>query len=82
MPQEIHSCARRERAKRLHSQAHDNSTDDDSYTTESLRLGAAPQDVPDALGHADPRTTRRYHRSHHNLDRSPNYLLAAALMKD
>ena len=50
-----------------------------SYATESLRLGAALQDVQDALGHADPRTTRRYDRSRHNLDRSPNYLLAAAL---
>jgi integrase len=42
-------------------------------------LGAALQDVQDALGHADPRTTRRYDRSRHNLDRSPNYLLATAL---
>ena len=50
-----------------------------SYATESLRLGAALQDVQDALGHADPLTTRRYDRSRHNLDRSPNYLLAAAL---
>ena len=52
-----------------------------SYATESLRLGAALQDAQDALGHADPRTTRRYDRSRHNLDRSPNYLLAAALTK-
>jgi integrase len=44
-----------------------------SYATESLRLGAALQDVQDALGHADPRTTRRYDRSRHTLDRSPNY---------
>src|SRR3954468_17601665 len=50
-----------------------------SYATESLRLGAALQDVQDPLGHADPRTPRRYDRSRHNLDRSPNYLLAAAL---
>ena len=50
-----------------------------SYATESLRLGAALQDVQGALGHADPRTTRRYDRSRHNLDRSPNYLLATAL---
>jgi integrase/recombinase XerD len=50
-----------------------------SYATESLRLGAALQDVQDAFGHADPRTTRRYDRSRHNLDRSPNYLLATAL---
>jgi hypothetical protein len=34
-------------------------------------LGAALQDVQEALGHADPRTTRRYDRSPHNLDRSP-----------
>jgi integrase/recombinase XerD len=53
-----------------------------SYATESLRLGAALQDVQDALGHADPRTTRRYDRSRHNLDRSPNYLLATALTED
>lgn len=53
-----------------------------SYATESLRLGAALQDVQDALGHADPRTTRRYDRSRHNLDRSPNYLLAATLTRD
>ncbi len=53
-----------------------------SYATEALRLGAALQDVQDALGHADPRTTRRYDRSRHNLDRSPNYLLATALTSD
>lgn len=50
-----------------------------SYATEALRLGAALQDVQDALGHADPRTTQRYNRSRHDLDRSPNYLLASSL---
>ena len=50
-----------------------------SYATESLRLGAVLQDFQDALGHADPRTTRRYDRSRHNFDRSPNYLLATVL---
>lgn len=50
-----------------------------SYATEALRLGAALQDVQDALGHADPRTTRRYDRARGNLDRSPNYLLASSL---
>lgn len=50
-----------------------------SYATQALRLGAALQDVQDALGHTDPRTTRRYDRTRHNLDRSPNYLLATAL---
>ncbi|WP_299952609.1 tyrosine-type recombinase/integrase [uncultured Modestobacter sp.] len=53
-----------------------------SYATEALRLGAQLQDVQDALGHADPRTTRRYDRSRGNLDRSPNYLLASSLTSD
>ena len=53
-----------------------------SYATESLHLGAALQDVQDALGHADPRTTRRYDRNRNRLDRSPNYLLAGALVED
>ncbi len=53
-----------------------------SYATESLHLGAALQDVQDALGHADPRTTRRYDRNRNRLDRSPNYLLAGALTGD
>ena len=53
-----------------------------SYATEALRLGAALQDVQDALGHTDPRTTRRYDRARHTLDRSPNYLLATALTSD
>lgn len=50
-----------------------------SYATEALRLGATLQDVQDALGHADPRTTRRYDRFRHLLGRSPNYRLATAL---
>ena len=50
-----------------------------SFATEALTLGAPLQDVQDALGQADPRTTRRYDRSRHNLDRSPTYLLATAL---
>lgn len=53
-----------------------------SFATEALSLGAPLQDVQDALGHADPRTTRRYDRSRHNLDRSPTYLLARSLVSD
>jgi integrase len=34
--------------------------------------------VQDAMGHADPRTTRRYDRDRHNLDRDPAYVLWAA----
>jgi len=45
-------------------------------------LGAALQDVQDALGHADTRTTRRYDRNRNRLDQSPNYLLAGALSGD
>ncbi len=50
-----------------------------TYATEALRLGAALQDVQDALGHADPRTTRRYDRSRNNLDRHATYALASRL---
>jgi integrase/recombinase XerD len=53
-----------------------------SFATEALSLGAPLQDVQDALGHADPRTTRRYDRSRHNLDRSPTYLLATSLVSN
>jgi len=53
-----------------------------SFATEALTLGAPLQDVQDALGHADPRTTRRYDRARHNLDRSPTYLLATALVSN
>ncbi len=53
-----------------------------SFATESLHLGAALQDVQDALGHADPRTTRRYDRNRGRLDRSPTYLLAGSLLGD
>ena len=52
-----------------------------SWVTESLGLGVPLQDVQDAAGHADPRTTRRYHRSRDHLDRSPNDRLAAALLE-
>jgi integrase/recombinase XerD len=44
--------------------------------TELLGNGVPLQDVQDAMGHADPRTTRRYDRSRHNLDRHPTYQMA------
>ena len=37
----------------------------------SLDAGASLRDLQDAMGHASPRTTRRYDRSRGNLDRSP-----------
>jgi site-specific recombinase XerD len=48
----------------------------------ALDAGAELRDVQDALGHADPRTTRRYDRSRHNLDRHPTYTVTAFLADD
>lgn len=53
-----------------------------TYATEALDAGAALQHVQDAMGHADPRTTRRYDRSRNKLAEDPTYLLAAALRRD
>jgi len=47
-----------------------------AFVTLSLDTGASLRDVQDAAGHADPRTTRRYDRARHNLDRHPTYALA------
>lgn len=47
-----------------------------AFATLNLDAGASLRDLQDALGHASPRTTRRYDRSRGNLDRSPGYLLA------
>ena len=47
-----------------------------AFVTLSLDAGSSLRDVQDAAGHADPRTTRRYDRSRHNLDRHPTYALA------
>jgi len=50
-----------------------------SFATELLAAGVPLQDVQDAMGHVDPRTTRAYDRSRHNLDRHPTYTMAAQL---
>jgi len=39
--------------------------------------GVDLRDVQIAARHADPRTTKRYDRARKNLDRHPNYILAA-----
>jgi integrase/recombinase XerD len=52
-----------------------------SFATELLGAGVPLQDVQDAMGHADPRTTRAYDRSRHNLDRHPTYAMAANLRR-
>jgi integrase/recombinase XerD len=42
-----------------------------------LDAGVDPRDVQIAARHADLRTTMRYDRARQNLDRHPNYILAA-----
>jgi integrase/recombinase XerD len=49
-----------------------------AFATTARAEGVALEDVQDAMGHADPRTTRRYDRDRHNLDRDPAYVIAAA----
>ncbi len=49
-----------------------------AFATSARAAGVALEDVQDAMGHADPRTTRRYDRDRHNLDRDPAYAIAAA----
>jgi integrase len=50
-----------------------------SFATLYLDAGGSLRDLQDAMGHADPRTTRRYDRARYNLDRSPGYVLAGYL---
>ncbi|WP_229074852.1 tyrosine-type recombinase/integrase [Actinoplanes sp. DH11] len=49
-----------------------------SFATSARAEGVPLEDVQDAMGHADPRTTRRYDRDRFNLDRDPAYTIAAA----
>lgn len=60
------------RAMGAHSMRH-------SFATLYLDAGGNLVDLQDAMGHKDPRTTRRYDRSRGRLDRSPGYLLATYL---
>lgn len=46
------------------------------FASLSLDAGVPLQVLQDAMGHADPRTTRRYDDARHNLDKAPTYLLA------
>jgi integrase/recombinase XerD len=48
-----------------------------SFVTTMLDTGVDLRDVQIAARHADPRTTMRYGRARKNLDRHPNYILAA-----
>ncbi|MEX5299130.1 tyrosine-type recombinase/integrase [Kocuria sp. CPCC 205292] len=47
-----------------------------AYATIALDNGAALRDVQDFMGHADPRTTRRYDRSRNRLERDPALTLS------
>ncbi|WP_419150701.1 tyrosine-type recombinase/integrase [Nocardia vinacea] len=48
-----------------------------TFVTTMLDVGVDRRDVQIAAHHADPRTTVRYDRPRTNLDRHPNYILAA-----
>jgi integrase/recombinase XerD len=48
-----------------------------TFVTTMLDAGVDLRDVQIAAPHADPRTTMRYVRARKNLDRHPNYILAA-----
>ncbi len=46
-----------------------------SFATTALDNGAQLKDVQDAMGHADPRTTRRYDRARNKLHNDPGLML-------
>lgn len=50
-----------------------------AFITGAREAGVALEDVQDAAGHADPRTTRRYDRGRYSLDRHAAYALTAWL---
>lgn len=52
-----------------------------SYATTLLDKGVPLADVQDAMGHADPRTTRKYDRHAGALNRSPSYRMQEELAK-
>jgi len=48
-----------------------------TFATSLDDAGVPLQDIQDAMGHADPRTTRRYMATHQHLDRHATYAFAA-----
>ncbi|MCC9178539.1 tyrosine-type recombinase/integrase [Arthrobacter sp. zg-Y750] len=50
-----------------------------TFATIALDSGTALHDLQDSMGHADPRTTRRYDRARNNLTKSAGYDVAKAL---
>jgi integrase/recombinase XerD len=52
-----------------------------TFATSLDDAGVPLQDIQDAMGHADPRTTRRYMATHQYLDRHATYAFAAWLRR-
>lgn len=50
-----------------------------TFATLALDAGTALHDLQDSMGHADPRTTRRYDRARHTLEKAAGYDVARAL---
>ena len=50
-----------------------------AFITGAREAGVPLEDVQDAAGHADPRTTRRYDRGRHSLDRHASYAVTTWL---
>lgn len=46
-----------------------------SFATAARNEGVPLEEVQDAMGHADPRTTRRYDRDRYALDRDPSHVV-------
>lgn len=53
-----------------------------SFITGAREAGVPLEDVQDAAGHADPRTTRRYDRGRHSLDRHAAYAMTSWIADD
>jgi site-specific recombinase XerD len=49
------------------------------FATYSFERGVPLADIQDAMGHADPRTTRRYDRARRRLERDPALAVGAAI---
>lgn len=49
-----------------------------AFATSCREEGISLEDTQEAMGHSDPRTTRRYHDDRARLDKDPSYTLAAA----